>query len=357
MTKRIVFTGGGTAGHVTPNIALIAPLQKEGWQVDYIGSEEGIEKEMISALNIPYHAVKSGKLRRYFSWKNVLDPIKIVYGILQSIFILHRLKPNIVFSKGGFVGFPVVVGAWFTRIPVVAHESDMTPGLANRLSFPFAEKVCLTFEPAKQHFKNQSKVEVTGTPIREGLLNGNKEKGLALCGFQDDLPCLLVMGGSLGSRVINQSVRNALDRLLSFAQVIHICGKGNLDPGLNSKKSYRQFEYVNHELGDLLAASDVVISRSGANSLYELLALNKPHVLIPLSKKASRGDQIHNARYFASLGISYVIDEEQLSSERLIEAVGEVMNTNNERVRNMEQLHIHSSSDAIIELIKRTARK
>ncbi|GGI91566.1 undecaprenyldiphospho-muramoylpentapeptide beta-N-acetylglucosaminyltransferase [Legionella impletisoli] len=355
MTKRIVFTGGGTAGHVTPNLALINPLQSEGWKVHYIGSEEGIEKEMISPLNIPYHAVKSGKLRRYFSWKNFLDPVKILYGIVQSFFLLHHLKPNVVFSKGGFVGFPVVVGAWLNRIPVIAHESDMTPGLANRLSFPFASKVCVTFEPAKYHFKQPSKVEVTGTPIREALLKGDKTKGLETCRLQADLPCLLVMGGSLGSRVINQCLRKALDNLLSFVQIIHICGKGNVDPQLNDKKGYCQFDYVRDELGDLLAASDVVLSRSGANSLYEILALKKPHILIPLSKKASRGDQIQNARYFASLGISYVIEEEQLNPECLVKAVQEVMNTKEERIHKMKQLPIHSSSEAIIELIKRTA--
>ena len=352
MSHKIVLTGGGTAGHVTPNIAIIEVLQQEGWQIDYIGSANGVENTMITALNIPFHSVRSGKLRRYFSWKNVLDPINILVGIWQSYRLLRKLNPDIVFSKGGFVGFPVVVGAWLNRIPVVAHESDMSPGLANRLSFPFVNKICVTFAAAKKHFKRQENVEVTGTPIRQELFRGNKEEGLALCGFNNEKPCLLVVGGSQGAQVMNLCVRQALDLLRPDYQVIHLCGKGKVDDSLVGKSGYYQFEYANTELADLFAATDLVISRSGANSLYEILALNKPHVLIPLSMQASRGDQIQNARYFAQQGISKVVDDDNLTAENLLAAITEAGQQREEIIAKIKALHIESATLKIIALIK-----
>lgn len=355
MSPRIVLTGGGTAGHVTPNIALIEVLRPEGWQIDYVGSAEGVEKDMITAVNIPYHAVSSGKLRRYFSWKNFLDPFKIVLGIGQAYLLLRKLKPDVVFSKGGFVGFPVVVGAWLNRIPVVAHESDMSPGLANRLSFPFVNKICVTFAAAKKHFKRQENVEVTGTPIRQELFNGNKAQGLALCGFNDEKPCLLVVGGSQGASVINACVRQVLDTLCEQFQVVHLCGKNKMDNALIGKIGYHQLEYANKELADLLAASDMVVSRSGANSLYEILTLDKPHVLIPLSKQASRGDQIQNARYFQQQDISVVVNEENLTPEALLSAINEVSANSSKIIKKIKELGIESATMKIIDVIKEQA--
>lgn len=352
MNPRIVLTGGGTAGHVTPNLALIEVLQKNGWQIDYIGSEDGIEKNMISAVDIPYHAVSSGKLRRYFSWKNFLDPFKVCFGIGQAYCLLRKLKTDIVFSKGGFVALPIVLAAWLHRIPVIAHESDMTPGLANRLSFPFVDKICVTFAAAKKHFKKPQKVEVTGTPIRTQLFNGSRAKGLALCGFRDDMPCLLIMGGSQGSASLNAAVRQNLDLLCLQYQIIHLCGKGKMDTNLLDKENYCQFEYANEELADLFAASDIVISRAGANALYEILALGKPHILIPLSAKVSRGDQIQNARYFKEQGISIVVEEEQLNSQSLLDAINESSQRKNEIINKIKELHIESATLKIISLIK-----
>ncbi|CAM3001833.1 undecaprenyldiphospho-muramoylpentapeptide beta-N-acetylglucosaminyltransferase [Legionella worsleiensis] len=355
MNLSIVFTGGGTAGHVTPNMALIKQLKTEGWTIHYIGSEQGIEHEMIENIGIPFHAVSSGKLRRYFSLKNVLDPFKILFGIMQSFCLFHRLKPDVVFSKGGFVAFPVVVGAWLNRIPVVAHESDMSPGLANRLSFPFVNKICLTFAAGKKHFKRQDKIEVTGTPIREQLFTGSKVRGLARCGFTPEKPCLLVIGGSLGAGSINQSVRAAIGQLTEQFQVIHLCGKGKIDPLLLQYPGYCQFEYAHEELADLFAASDVVVSRAGANSLYEILALGKPHVLIPLSAQVSRGDQIQNARYFQGLGISVVIQDQGLNAETLLSALEEVMQNQGDIKSKIKALNIESATDKIIALIKEQA--
>jgi len=352
MTTRIIFTGGGTAGHVTPNLALIEAIQHEGWQVDYIGSKQSVEEELIGKAGIPFHAISSGKMRRYFSWKNFLDPFKIFAGISQSFFLLRKLKADIVFSKGGFVAFPVVFAAWLNRIPVVAHESDMTPGLANRMSFPFVDKVCLGFAAAKTSFKNQNKVEVTGSPIRQQLFKGSRKRGLELCGFSTHKPTLLIMGGSLGSLTLNQIIRQALPKLTHDYQIIHLCGKGKIDQSLLDNSDYCQYEYVSNELADLYAASDLIISRAGANSLCEILALQKPHVLIPLSAKVSRGDQIHNANYFQQQQISVVVNEEQLSPETLIAAIEEVNSNKNAILTKIKALDIQSAATRILAIIK-----
>lgn len=351
MTTAIVFTGGGTAGHVTPNLALIEALQKDNWQIDYIGSHNSVEQEIISKLSIPFHAVKSGKLRRYFSWKNFIDPFKILYGIVQAYYLLGKLKTNILFSKGGFVAFPVVVAAYLRRIPVIAHESDISPGLANRLSFPFVNKICLTFELAKKFFKDQTKVEVTGTPIRAALFSGSKEKGLDFCKFSLKKPCILIMGGSQGAEKLNKVIRQALPTLLQKFQIIHLCGKSKLDSKL-ALQGYCQFEYIDRELADLYAAADLIISRSGANSLYEILALGKLHILIPLSAKVSRGDQIQNAEFFKKQGISTVIDEESLTEARLAQALEELFKQQDTIKARIRELNIHSATSRIVALIK-----
>ncbi|MBA2648106.1 MAG: undecaprenyldiphospho-muramoylpentapeptide beta-N-acetylglucosaminyltransferase [Legionella sp.] len=352
MNLKIMFTGGGTAGHVTPNIALIALFKNEGWEIFYIGSGLGIEKEMILGENIPFYSISSGKLRRYFSIKNFLDPLKILLGIVQSTYFFYKLKPDVLFSKGGFVAFPVVVGAWLNQIKIIAHESDMSPGLANRLSYPFIDKICVPYEDSRKYFKKQDKIEVTGTPIRQQLFQGSMAKGLQLCGFDTSLPCLLVIGGSLGANSINHSVREALSQLLQGFQVIHLCGKGKIAPHLIAQKGYCQLEYAKEELADLFAAASVVISRAGANSLYEILALAKPHVLIPLSARVSRGDQIQNSQYFKKAGISVVIEDESLNAQTLIEALDEVLQNKNDIIAKMKALNLESASEKIVKLIK-----
>lgn len=355
MNPSIVFTGGGTAGHVTPNLALIEELKHQGWDVEYVGSAAGIEKDMVQKMGIPFHAVSSGKLRRYFSVQNFLDPFKILLGIIQSFWLFHKVRPDVVFSKGGFVAFPVVVGAWLHRIPVIAHESDLSPGLANRLSFPFVNKICLTFPAAQKHFKNAEKTEVTGTPIRQQLFHGNKAKGLELCNFNDEKPCLIAIGGSLGAGSINQSLRKALPQLLKEFQVIHLCGKGKVDPSLNTLKGYCQFEYANEELAHLFAAADMVISRAGANALYELLALGKAHILVPISSEVTRGDQIQNARYFEELGISTVIQDKALNAEVLVQAVQNLMLNKANIDGKIKALKIESATNKIVAIIKEQA--
>ncbi|VEG90352.1 undecaprenyldiphospho-muramoylpentapeptide beta-N-acetylglucosaminyltransferase [Legionella spiritensis] len=352
MNAKLVLTGGGTAGHVTPNLALIEHLQSQDWTIDYIGSAMGVEQTIVASTGVPFHAISAGKLRRYFSWNNFLDPFKVLLGIFQAFRLLRRLETDVVFSKGGFVAFPVVVAAWLNRIPVVAHESDISPGLANRLGFPFVNKICVTFAIAKKHFRNQDKVAITGTPIRQQLFQGDRQRGLELCGFQGDKPCLMVIGGSMGANAINQAVREALPVLTAQFQVIHLCGKGKTDPALAGKSDYFQLEYATDELADLFAASDLVISRAGANALYEILALQKPHILIPLSAKVSRGDQIQNAEYFREQGISVVIPEEELTATSLLNAIEDVNARRDEIMIRINSLNIESAVLKIVSIIK-----
>ena len=324
LPKYAVFTGGGSAGHVTPNVAVMDVCLQQGWQVAYIGSHQGIEQKIISSLNIPFYSIKSGKLRRYFSWQNFIDPFKVFLGIFQAFILLKRLKPSVVFSKGGFVAFPVVVAAWLNHITVIAHESDLKPGLANRLSFPFVKKICIAYAEGRRYFSNADKLIVTGTPIRQSLFAGDAGRGRQFCGFTKSRPTLLVLGGGLGSKKINSVIYKLLNQITQKYNLIHLCGQGKTATPAINLTYYKQFEYAHETLADLLACADLVISRAGANAVYELIALQKPHILIPLSKQASRGEQIANAEYFAAKGLSYVIKEEALMPAVLFKAINDV---------------------------------
>ena len=318
--KHIVLTGGGTAGHVTPNIALIPKLQEMGYTISYIGSYEGIEKKLIEELGIPYYGISSGKLRRYFDLKNFSDPFRVLKGFSQARKLLKQLKPDVVFSKGGFVTVPVVIAAKKCKIPAIIHESDMTPGLANKLCLSSAARICCNF-PETVESLPKDKAVLTGTPIRQELLAGDKEKGRRFCGFDSSRPVLMVIGGSLGAASVNENVRKILPKLLEEFQVIHLCGKGKTDESLNGTPGYVQYEYIKKELPDLFALADIVISRAGANAICEISALNKPNLLIPLSANASRGDQILNARSFERQGYSMVLEEEEITEQSLLEAI------------------------------------
>lgn len=318
--KHIVLTGGGTAGHVTPNIALIPRLKELGYQISYIGSYEGIEKKLIEEMGIPYYGISSGKLRRYFDLKNFSDPFRVLKGFGEAKKLLKQLKPDVVFSKGGFVTVPVVIAAKRCKIPAIIHESDMTPGLANKLCIPSAAKVCCNFPETVKSLPD-NKAVLTGTPIRQELMNGNKDAARAFCGFTSDKPVLMVIGGSLGAASVNGNIRRILPELLKEFQVIHLCGKGKTDESLNQTEGYVQYEYIKEELADLFTLSDIVISRAGANAICEINALHKPNLLIPLSAKASRGDQILNARSFERQGFSMVLEEEEITEETLLTAI------------------------------------
>ena len=354
--KRIVLTGGGTAGHVTPNMALVPALEKEGYQISYIGSKDGMEKKLIEDIGLPYYGISSGKLRRYFDVKNFTDPFRVMKGYFDAKKTLKHLKPNVVFSKGGFVTVPVVMAAKHLRIPVIIHESDMTPGLANKLSIPSANKVCCNFPETVKHLP-EGKAVLTGSPIREELFTGSKEKGLKLCDFTSSKPVLLIIGGSLGSVAINNAVRENIDELLEDFQIIHICGKNNLESMLAGKSGYRQFEYVKKELKHLFACADVIISRAGANAICELLALRKPNILSPLGLNASRGDQILNAQSFQRQGYSYVLNEEDVTSKSLLNAVHEVYDNRASYVNAMNQSELSDPIGTIVKLANELASK
>ena len=349
--KKIVLTGGGTAGHVTPNIALIPYLKKEGYDVYYIGSKGGMEEELIKKCDIPYYGVSSGKLRRYFDKKNFSDIFKVLKGIMQAKHIIRKIKPDVVFSKGGFVAVPVVVGAALNKVNVVCHESDITPGLANKLAMPFAKAVCTTFPEAVKHIKDNKGI-YTGTPIRDMLFTGKKEKGLEMCGFSGNKPVILIMGGSQGSVKVNNSVRELLSKLLPKYDIVHLCGKGNLDESLSDKEGYKQFEYISDELPDLFAMADMVISRAGSNAICEFLALHKPMLLIPLGKNDSRGDQILNAESFKKQGFAEVIDEEKMTKGSLFDTINRVYENRQSYIDAMESSQASDGIKSVMDIIK-----
>lgn len=347
-------TGGGTAGHVTPNIALIPRLRELGYDIDYIGSYEGIEKKLISEFGIPYYGVSTGKFRRYFDPKNFSDPFRVIKGCSEAKKILKQLKPNVIFSKGGFVSVPVIWAASSLKIPCIIHESDLTPGLANKLCIPKATKICCNF-PETLKYLPEDKAVLTGSPIREELLKGNKEAAYKLCGFDNSRPVIMIMGGSQGASAINKVVRDALPRLLNEFQVIHICGQEKMDNMLLTTPGYKQFDYVKGELKDLFAITDLVVSRAGANAICELLALRIPNILIPLPLAASRGDQLLNAASFESQGYSIVIQEENLDEDSLVDSLQELYNNKDAYVEKMEQSSQYNAINSIIDLIEKVA--
>lgn len=354
--KHIVLTGGGTAGHVTPNIALIPRLRELGYQISYIGSYDGIEKKLIEDLNIPYYGISSGKLRRYFDPKNFTDPFRVLKGFSEASRLLKQLKPDIVFSKGGFVSVPVVIAAKRRKIPAIIHESDMTPGLANKLCIPAASRVCCNF-PETVSCLPASKAVLTGTPIRQELLSGNRSEALKFCHFTSDRPVILVIGGSLGSVAVNNAVRGILPELLKEFQVVHLCGKGKVDPALENTEGYVQFEYIRKELPDLFALADIIISRAGANAICEISALAKPNLLIPLPANASRGDQILNARSFEKQGYSMVLEEEELTPEKFLSAVRDLYRNRKTYIDAMSASSHTDSIAKIISLIQECEKK
>ncbi len=352
--KKIILTGGGTAGHVTPNLALIPSLKERNYDIRYIGSYQGIERTLIEGAGIPYYGISSGKFRRYFDLKNFSDPFRVLKGYGEALKLIRQCKPDVVFSKGGFVTVPVVLAAKHCKVPVIIHESDMTPGLANKMCIPAAAKVCCNF-PETLAYLPKDKAVLTGSPIRKELLQGDRMKGLSHAGLSPSRPVILVIGGSLGSVTVNNTVRGILPKLLKNYQVIHICGKGNLDKSLAKTSGYVQFEYVDSPLKDLFAAADLMISRAGANAICEILALKKPNILIPLSASASRGDQILNARSFARQGFSFVLEEEKLSGDSLLQAVAETMKNRQDFLAKMEKSQLNNAVDSIIDKIEALA--
>ena len=350
MSKKIVLTGGGTAGHVTPNIALLPFLEEEGYEVSYIGSYNGIEKKLMEDFNVTYYGISTGKFRRYFDLKNFSDPFRVIKGYSQAYKILQELKPDIVFSKGGFVSVPVVRAAASLKIPCIIHESDMTPGLANKLCIPVASKVCCNF-PETMKYVPSGKAMLTGSPIRTELTTGSKLSALELCGFTANKPVVMIIGGSQGAASVNVMVREALPKLLEDFQVVHICGKDKVDNLMLTIPGYKQFEYLKSDLKDVFAMADIVVSRAGANAICELLALKKPNLLIPL-QVGSRGDQILNARSFEEQGFSIVVREDYIDCDILADKIHELYENRQTYVDKMCESGQMNSIPTIIQLIK-----
>ena len=356
MAKKIVLTGGGTLGHVTPHLALIPHLRKAGYDIHYIGTEKGMEAEkMASVPGVTYHAVKSGKLRRYFSWQNFTDPFRVIAGAFQSAHIIGRLKPDIVFSKGGFVAVPVVFGAWVHHVPVVCHESDLTPGLANKLCKPFAKRIATTFPECAKALG--SKAEMTGTPLRPELFSGSRAKGLSLLHFDGAKPVLLMMGGSSGAQSVNKALRGALPRLTKTCDVAHICGRGNLDESLCGVPGYTQVEFLDTDLPDVLAATDLVLSRAGSNALCEFQALDKPMLLVPYPKGASRGDQILNAQSYEKRGLCRVLLQENMTPDTLAQALEDTWRDREQLAAAVKAAPPADGTRRVLELIEEVQKK
>ena len=355
MSKKIVLTGGGTAGHVTPNMALIPKLRELGYEISYMGSYDGIEKKLMEDFNLPYYGIATGKFRRYFDPKNFSDPFRVIKGLREARRYLKEIRPDVVFSKGGFVSVPVVRAAGSLGIPCIIHESDMTPGLANKLCIPVAKKVCCNFPETLQQLP-PNKAVLTGSPIRQELSSGNREAAYKLCGFDSSKPVIMVVGGSQGSAAINQAVRDVLPELLTDFQVVHLCGKEKMDNLLLTTPGYKQFEYIKSEMKDLFAMADLVISRAGANAISELLSLKKPNILIPLSAAASRGDQILNADSFENQGFSEVLTEDQLAPTILISRIMKLYNNRADYIAAMETSEQSDAISKIISLIEDLSR-
>ena len=348
---KIVLTGGGTLGHVTPHLALIPQLQAEGWEIHYVGTAEGMEADKIRSVpGITYHAVKSGKLRRYFSWQNFVDPFRVIAGAFQSAHVIGKIKPDVLFSKGGFVAVPVVFGAWLHRVPVLCHESDLTPGLANKLCKPFAKKIVTTFPECAQALGEKG--ECVGTPLRPELFRGDRDRGLALFGFDGRKPVLLMMGGSSGAQSVNAALRAALPALLPDFDVAHLCGRGNIDAALEGTPGYRQIEFLDAELPDALACADLVLSRAGSNALMEFQALCKPMLLVPYPKGASRGDQILNAQSLERRGLCRVLLQEHMTAESLTEALRRTWEDRDSLVAAMRKAPPADGTERVLALIR-----
>lgn len=342
----VVLTGGGTAGHCTPNLALIPYLVNDFDKICYIGSENGMEKNLATNAGLPYYGVPTAKLQRKLTPKNLALPFKVISGIIGAGKILDEIKPDVVFSKGGYVAVPVVIAAKKRGIPVIAHESDYTLGLANKISARFCKKILTAFPETAKTIKRG---EYAGAPLRDALFSANKTDSLKFFGFGGSKPVLLITGGSQGAQAINTAVTAALPDLLPRFDVIHLCGKGNLK---NTRKAdgYYVAEFL-PQMEKAFACADVCVSRAGANSLFETLSLKIPCVLIPLPKGTSRGDQILNSEYFQKRGLAYVLPQNVLTAESLSFAVNSVYANRFNYARNFNKHPVKNASREISRVI------
>ncbi len=324
----VLFTGGGTGGHVYPGIAVFEAMMKkaasrsETIQGFWVGSGRAMERCVIEAQGIQYVGIPSGKLRRYFSWSNLIDVFKVVAGIVCAYFVIRRYRPRVLFSKGGYVSVPPVIAAKLAGVPVITHESDFDPGLATRINARFAMKVVVSYEQTCEYFPESLKprLVIAGNPVRREVLSGNAERGRTFLAFDSDRPILLVLGGSQGAREVNELVWRVLPSLLEQWNVVHQTGSDESGP--SNEKRYRRYDYIHGEYGDILSAADLVLCRAGATTLWELAAAGKPSILVPLGAGSSRGDQIRNAALFESLGASYILHPKPGEESELLKYTG-----------------------------------
>jgi len=352
----VVFTGGGSGGHVYPGLAVADELRR---QIDvrliWIGSRRGIERRIVEKTGIPYVGTAAGKLRRYFSLQNFVDVLGVGLGILRSLLFMGLKRPALVFAKGGYVSVPPVIGASLWGIPIVTHESDADPGLATRINARFATRILVPYERTIDSFPPALKprVSVTGNPVRRDIFGGDVRRGLRFCGFADDSrPVLLILGGSLGARDLNTSVAAVLPRILADWKVIHQTGDRSDDIGLpQSSESYSRHEYLEAELPDVLAAADLVLCRAGASTVWECATLAKPMILVPLSQ-GTRGDQILNAGLFSDANAAIVVESGDPD-----EIIGAIESVSEKGVRNLLGRNAHNlihidSTDQIVTILK-----
>lgn len=350
--RKIILTGGGTAGHVTPHLSILPSLIKE-YEIHYIGSISGIERDIINKYKyITYHPITTVKFERSLTLKNLLIPFKLFKGIRQSKKIIKELKPSIIFSKGGFVSVPVCYAAHSLKVPIVGHESDYSMGLANKLIYKKCNSMCFSFKDTQS--KYIKKGVYAGSPIRESIYQGNKEKIVKQYNLDDTMPTLLMFGGSLGAKAINEMVFLCCEELSKKFNILHIVGKGNLNSKIKIS-NYHQIEFTNN-IEDYFACANIVISRAGSNSIFELCAIQKPMLLIPLPKDSSRGDQILNAEYLEKQNLCLVLFQENMTKETFIKSIIELYQNRYFYINNLKRQPNFNGTKKILEEIKKYSK-
>ncbi|MFP4637152.1 MAG: undecaprenyldiphospho-muramoylpentapeptide beta-N-acetylglucosaminyltransferase [Spirochaetaceae bacterium] len=355
MQKTVVFTGGGTAGHVFPGLAVADALRERGdYRIAWIGSRVGMERRIVSERGIPFHGIPAGKLRRYVSLRNVTDVLRVAAGTFAALIYLLRLRPAFVFSKGGYVSVPVIAAARVLGIPCATHESDADPGLATRINAVLVDRILVAYDSTREYLRPalRRRVRVTGNPVRRDLDAADADAGRRRLGFTTDRPLVFFVGGSLGSAQINALLGNILEELLRRTQVVH--QRGDHPPLRPDGGGYVSVPFIGEEYPHVLAAADLVVCRAGAGTLWELARLGKPAVLIPLPRTSSRGDQVRNARIFAARGGAIVLEEENAGAERLEGEIVRLLDAPEDRVRMalaVQGFDVGAAEDRIADMI------
>jgi UDP-N-acetylglucosamine--N-acetylmuramyl-(pentapeptide) pyrophosphoryl-undecaprenol N-acetylglucosamine transferase len=334
MNDVVVFTGGGTGGHVFPGLAVVEELLRR-WdgKAVWIGSSNGIENHILKNAGFPFYGIAAGKLRRYFSFRNCTDVFRVILGWFQALHILKRLSPVLVFSKGGYVSVPVVYAARCLGIPVITHESDYDPGLATRMNSLVAGRILVAYQDTVGYFPDSRKtrVTVTGNPVRRAVLEGDGLRGKALIGVSPETSVVLFLGGSLGAEQINDLVDEIIKDLSQRVFVVHQTGDASEAAGHGNNNNYLRKSFFGQEYPDILAAADLVVCRAGAGTLWEAAVLGRPAVLIPLGRDGSRGDQLRNAELFHKIGGMTVLSPEQQNPADLLRVIYSLLDDQDRR--------------------------